>query len=173
MRTLIPLLLALTLTACTTPDAPTPGGTSGTAARPSTTEAAELLRLTNATRAQGATCNGVRLPPAPAVTYNATLERAATLHAQDMAQAGYFSHTGLDGSAPSDRIGRAGYDWGYAGENIAAGQLTPAEVHAAWLASHDGHCELIMDAHMRELGVGLARNAEGRLYWTENYGAPR
>ncbi len=49
------------------------------------------------------------------------LQDAATTHSLDMALNNYFSHTGSDNSTASQRIQAAGYNWNFAGENIAAG----------------------------------------------------
>lgn len=49
------------------------------------------------------------IAPQQPVAWNAELSGAATAHSQDMASKGFQSHTGSDGSSPSDRLDRAGY----------------------------------------------------------------
>ena len=140
---------------------------------PPTNNVQELLTLVNQARAQGQTCGGEALPPAPALTLNAQLNRAAQLHSEDMGNNGYFSHTGLDGSSVGDRVAAQGYQGTFVGENIAAGQQTPQDVMASWLSS-TGHCRNIMSADYTELGIGIAR-VEGSpfgIYWTQVFARP-
>lgn len=132
-----------------------------------------LLTLVNQARAQGQTCGGEALPPAPALTLNAQLNQAAQLHSEDMGNNGYFSHTGLDGSSVGDRAAAQGYQGTFVGENIAAGQQTPQDVMASWLSS-TGHCRNIMNADYTELGIGVAQ-VEGSpfgIYWTQVFARP-
>src|SRR5215213_4460638 len=64
---------------------------------------------------------------------------AAEHHSQDMADEDYFSHTGLNGSSPKDRIVDHGYTFDtYWGENINAGRETAQNAFDAWKAS-PGH----------------------------------
>lgn len=132
----------------------------------------EVLALVNRARAAGRTCGTTYHPAVPALTANAALAAAARAHSADMAANGYFSHTGLDGSTPWDRMRAVGYVHTAAGENIAAGQTGPAEVMAAWLGS-PGHCANVMSPAFRELGVGYA-HATGSPYghyWTQDFGS--
>ena len=71
----------------------------------------------------------------PPLSVDASLASAARAHSEDMGLQDYFSHTGLDGRSPADRIADAGYAWNYMGENIAAGQPTPEDVIDSWMAS--------------------------------------
>ncbi|MFY0535919.1 CAP domain-containing protein [Nannocystis pusilla] len=64
-----------------------------------------------------------------------------------------MSHTGSDGSTFTQRISAAGYAWTAAGENIAGGYSTAAQVVNAWMAS-TGHCNNIMNGIFTHLGVG-------------------
>src|SRR5574341_1039125 len=50
---------------------------------------------------------------------NLLLDAAGELHSLDMGFNAYFSHIGLDGSTPGDRITAQGYEWGVYGENLA------------------------------------------------------
>ena len=89
-----------------------------------------------------------------------------------MALADYVSHAGLDGRSFSERIRDAGYT-GTAplGENIAAGHVSPQPVVDSWMASV-GHCENIMNAGFKDLGVGYAFRSEStfRHYWAQSFG---
>ena len=131
----------------------------------------EVLTLTNQRRAQGATCGTTSYPPVGPLTRNAQLTTAAREHAQDMGDNNYFSHDGLDGSTPFDRIQDAGFTGSPQGENIAAGQSTPAEVVNGWMNSQ-GHCKNIMLSSFKYLGVGYYYTASGQYHhlWVQNFG---
>jgi uncharacterized protein YkwD len=134
---------------------------------------ARVVALVNAARVRGARCGSVRRPSVPPLDEIPELSKAATRHARDMARANYFEHRGRDGSEPKDRVLRAGYSPRLTGENIAYGPESAEEVVAGWLAS-PGHCENIMDARFQHIGVGLAvGRGRGRVYWVQNFGAPR
>jgi len=132
----------------------------------------KVLVLVNQRRAAGAQCDGEAFGPAPALEANGYCRLSARLHAEDMAKNNYFSHTGLNGSSPFDRMADAGYNgpapWG---ENIAAGQSSPEAVVDGWMHS-PGHCRNIMNAGFRVLGMGYyysASSAYGHL-WVQNFG---
>jgi uncharacterized protein YkwD len=131
----------------------------------------EVLRITNERRAQGATCGGQPFGPAPPLEFDAELRQSARGHAQDMGTNGFFSHTNLQGQSFADRIRQAGYGGSPIGENIAAGQSSPAAVMNTWMDS-PGHCENIMNPDYRFLGVGFyfAPNSEFGEYWVQNFG---
>ena len=93
------------------------------------------------------------------------MARTARKHSQDMCNQDYFSHTGLDGSSPFDRMRREGVSFRTAGENIAWGQRTPAAVHEAWMNS-SGHRANILNGAFGRIGVGL-ESCGGRPYWTQ------
>ncbi|HMM93478.1 CAP domain-containing protein [Phycicoccus sp.] len=142
-----------------------PAPTTPPAATTSTSEAQQVLRLTNAERAD-AGC-------AP-LAWSAKLASAAVAHSTDLATHDYFSHTSRDGRTFSARITAAGYAWSRVAENIATGQPTPAAVVASWMSSA-GHRANILDCRLTQLGVGVARSAATghRPYWTQDFGTPR
>jgi uncharacterized protein YkwD len=133
----------------------------------------DVLKLVNQRRAAGATCGGVAKPPVPALTSNSLLRCAARFHSKDMGDKNFFSHTGSNGSTFTTRINNAGYTWTAAGENIAAGQTTPANVVTGWMAS-TGHCNNIMNGNFKNLGVGYyyKSTATYKHYWTQDFGKP-
>ena len=132
----------------------------------------DVIDLVNQRRAEGAVCGGEPYKPAGPVENNNFCRLSARLHSEDMAKQGFFDHTGLDGSTPFDRMAAAGYDgpmpWG---ENIAAGQTSPASVVQAWMDS-PGHCRNIMNAGYEVLGVGYyyEKSSGYGHYWTQNFG---
>jgi uncharacterized protein YkwD len=140
-------------------------------APPGATRAAEVLALTNQARSKSRVCGSTTYPRANPLTANSRLQSAAQAHSKDMAKKNYFDHTNLRGQSPFDRMEAAGYNYRAAGENIAAGQPTPAAVVQAWLDS-PGHCRNMMNAGFTELGVGVATGGRYGIYWTQNFGAP-
>ncbi|HYO54037.1 CAP domain-containing protein [Archangium sp.] len=133
----------------------------------------QVLTLVNQRRAAGATCGGVYKPPVPALGLDTRLRCAARKHSKDMGLNNFFSHTGLNGSTPWQRITSAGYTYSYAGENIAAGNSTPSAVVTSWMNS-TGHCNNIMSPNFKHLGVGYYYRAGSTYghYWTQDFGAP-
>jgi len=124
-----------------------------------------ILKLVNDVRAKGCTCGTTAMPPVSPVVWNDQLAKAAYDHSVDMNTNNYFSHTGLDGSDPGQRITAAGYSWSSWGENIANGYTTEQAVMNGWLSS-EGHCKNIMSAGYRDMGVGRYGN-----YWTQDFGS--
>jgi uncharacterized protein YkwD len=129
----------------------------------------EFLSLINKARHEGCNCGNVYMPPAPPLVWNDELEVAAQNHAQDMSDKNYFSHDSKDGRSATDRVIAAGYTYkGFksfaAGENIAQGQMTIAEVMAGWLKS-PGHCKNLLNPSFKEIGV-----AQFNRYWVQDFG---
>jgi uncharacterized protein YkwD len=126
------------------------------------------LQRVNEYRKSGYDCGseGYFAPTRP-LAWNTALQSAASGHSSDMATHNYFSHTGLDGSEPGDRITRAGYAWSTWGENIAAGYDTVREVVDGWMQS-DGHCANIMNPQFRDMGMACAQSdtSDYGKYWT-------
>ncbi len=101
-----------------------------------------------------------------ALTWNAKLESAAQLHSQDMSDHGVMSHTGTDGSSPSQRVTAAGYVWQATGENIASGFTSLDAVMTAWMNS-PGHRANILGSTYTQMGAARVGN-----YWTQVFGKP-
>jgi uncharacterized protein YkwD len=93
------------------------------------------------------------------------LGNAAQAHAKDMAKRNYFSHTSQSGASFVDRIRRTGYlantrSW-QAAENIAWGTgrlATPKAIVRSWMNS-PGHRMNILSGSLREIGIGIAKDA--------------
>jgi len=108
-----------------------------------------------ASRGFGADLNAYRTGRGLApLARNAGLTRAARLHAEDMARAGYFSHRGRDGSSAAERIGRQGCG-GHTAENIAQGYPSEAAVLAGWKRSA-GHDRNLLRREVRHYGLARA-----------------
>lgn len=87
-----------------------------------------------------------------ALRWSPVLAAVAQGHADDMARAGFFSHSGSDGSDIGVRVKRAGYRWCAVAENIARGHRSLDEVLEGWRASR-GHRRNMLNRHVTELGV--------------------
>ncbi len=132
-----------------------------------------VLKLTNDARSQPRRCGATAFAAAPPVRSNPLLDRAAAIHARDMAQHGALRHEGSDGSAPADRVSRAGYRWRSVAENIAAGQTTAPEVVRGWIGSPP-HCANLMSPRFTDMGIGYAVNKDSAdgVYWAQVFGRP-
>ncbi|MBE0614595.1 MAG: CAP domain-containing protein [Burkholderiales bacterium] len=133
-----------------------------------------VLELVNQFRAAPRRCGSTAFNAARPVRWNTALAGSSQRHAEEMARYNYFSHSGRDGSEPADRVLRAGYRYRATGENIAAGQMNPEDVMAAWIKS-PGHCANLMNPAYTEMGVAFAvdpRSSMG-VYWTQTFGRPR
>ena len=98
-----------------------------------------------------------------ALTLDATLCGYARVKSQDMHDQGYFSHTSPRYGSPFDMMRSFGVSYQYAGENIAMGYSSPADVVNAWMNS-EGHRANILSANYTLIGVGYV--ADGG-YWTQ------
>ncbi|AWV88293.1 CAP domain-containing protein [Bradymonas sediminis] len=123
-----------------------------------TKRAARVLELTNEARA----AEGLG-----ALECDPGLTESAQLHAKDMCDLDYFSHTSADGRTLKERVNAANVQWRMIGENIAYGQSNAAEVHQAWMDS-PGHRENILTEGFGRLGVGYYL-CDGYPYWVQNF----
>lgn len=134
----------------------------------------QVLDHVNRARAEARRCGERSFAPAPPVTWNQQLGKAALAHSTDMATHRYFSHQGRDGSDAARRAERAGYKWRRIGENIATGQGAPEQAVQGWLNS-PGHCANLMQPEFTEMGAAYAinRDSDTTIYWTQVFGRPR
>lgn len=102
------------------------------------------------------------------LTWANDLAAVARAHSQDMINRRFFDHTNPDGLSPFDRMRAAGIRYRTAAENIAYGQRTPEAVMNAWMNS-SGHRANILNASVKELGVGAVANSAGTIYWTQEF----
>ncbi|AKA69545.1 spore coat assembly protein SafA [Clostridium scatologenes] len=102
---------------------------------------------------------------------NWELSRIARYKSQDMINKNYFSHTSPTYGSPFNMIENFGIKFSAAGENIAMGQRTAEEVMNSWMNS-PGHRSNILNPSYTEIGVGLAKNANGQCYWTQMFIKP-
>jgi uncharacterized protein YkwD len=77
-----------------------------------------------------------------------------------------FSHARPDGRSCFTAFDESGVTYMLAGENIAMGQRTPGEVVRGWMDS-PGHRANILNKDFGHLGVGVAMDSNGTLYWVQ------
>ncbi len=106
----------------------------------------DLIRLTNEARTEEA-----RVP----LQENDMLNLAAARKAQDMAARGYFSHVGPEGELPWEWVSEVGYEYRYAGENLAVRFEESEDVVEAWMASPT-HRQNILKPVYTDIGIGKA-----------------
>ena len=87
---------------------------------------------------------------------NIKLDQAAELKAEDMVQKQYFSHNSPDGTTPWHWFSKIGYDYKYAGENLAVGFFDSVDVFHAWLNS-PLHRENILNPKYQEVGTAVLK----------------
>ncbi|MBU3189058.1 CAP domain-containing protein [Clostridium bowmanii] len=99
---------------------------------------------------------------------NWELSRVARYKSQDMVDKNYFSHTSPTYGSPFDMLKNFGIGYKAAGENIAMGQQNAASVMSSWMNS-PGHKANILSGNFTEIGVGVAKDASGTIYWTQQF----
>lgn len=106
----------------------------------------QLLLLTNQKRQE----NGL-----PALTINSELSQAAANKASDMFGKDYWAHNAPDGTAPWVFIKGAGYNYIYAGENLARGFYNASDVINAWMAS-PSHQKNMLSSNYQNVGFAVS-----------------
>ncbi|MEI6494922.1 MAG: CAP domain-containing protein, partial [bacterium] len=124
-----------------------------------------LVDLANADRA------AERMTP---LKQNRLLSRAAQLKAEDMARRGYFSHKSPEGLDPWVWFKKVGYNFLYAGENLAVNFYDSSDVQRAWMNSPT-HRENILKNEYTEIGIGIAKgfyNGRETVFVVQFFGKP-
>jgi uncharacterized YkwD family protein len=106
-----------------------------------------------------------------ALKVNMTLAKVAETKAADLRDKNYFSHTSPTYGSPFDMMKQFGISYTAAGENIAKGQKTPAEVMNGWMNS-PGHKANILNSKYTEIGVGYVTDGSGTGYWVQEFIRP-
>ncbi len=160
----VPALLALLLVSCKKESNPEAAGRPEFAYN---VKAAQFLDMVNNVRKSGCKCGDQDMPPVPPVQWDDLLAKAAYNHSEDMNKRNYFEHESPEGVKLGTRLKELGYDYSWAGENIARGQTTEQEAFNSWIKS-PGHCRNIMSSTYKEMGLGRSGN-----YWTQTFAASR
>jgi hypothetical protein len=109
-----------------------------------------------------------------ALKENILLTLAAQSKANDMAKNGYFSHVTPTGKTPWQWITEAGYNYAYAGENLAVNFTESEDVNKAWLNS-PSHRANIVNGKFTEIGIATAEgmyNGQKATYVVQMFGTP-
>jgi len=123
----------------------------------------QVLQLVNLERA------AEDLPP---VVSNPILSKIADDYACQMIEEQFFGHHDpITDQGPGDRALLGKYSFAAIGENLAAGQETPAEVVKVWMES-PAHQAIMMDPKWTEIGIGVQFGGEYATYWVLEFGRP-
>ena len=91
-----------------------------------------------------------------ALVENSILSRAAQEKLENMIEESYFAHISPSGLSPWYWIEKNGYQYQYAGENLAINFANAENQHQAWMASPT-HRKNILNPNYKEIGVAVAR----------------
>lgn len=91
-----------------------------------------------------------------ALAENENLDNAAKDKMEDMIKNNYFAHTSPTGVTPWSWFEKNGYDYKYAGENLALGFSSVEKEHQAWMDSPT-HRKNILNPNYKEIGVAVGR----------------
>ncbi|MFA5129651.1 MAG: CAP domain-containing protein [Patescibacteria group bacterium] len=110
----------------------------------------------------------------PVLREASVLDTTAYQKAADMAENGYFSHTGPNGHTLSYFLKNAGYKYSTAGENLAMGFSDAESVMSAWMKSPTHYANLI-DPDFQEFGVGIEEglyDGTDTVFVAQHFGRP-
>lgn len=116
----------------------------------------EVISLCNAERAKYGLA---------ALTKRDDATNAARIRSKEIVQS--FSHTRPDGTSCFSVCKQLGITYRSAGENIAYGYRTPAQVVNGWMNS-EGHRKNILSSSFTSIGVGCYQQG-GTLYWSQMF----
>ncbi len=122
----------------------------------------EVLTLVNRQRAN----NGLQM-----LSYNWQAARVARIKSQDMINNRYFSHQSPVYGSPFKMLEDFGLRFSAAAENIAKGQRSATEVMNSWMNS-PGHRANILSRSVTQIGVGIAKDANGTMVFTQIFLKP-
>ena len=126
---------------------------------------AVVADLTNQQRTQ----NGLE-----ALEVSPLLQEAAQDKANDMAAKGYFSHVSPSGQLPWYWFTLVGYNYQFAGENLAINFTDSQDVVNAWMLSPD-HRANILKQQYTQIGIGIAEGmyqGQETTFVVEFFGTP-
>lgn len=90
----------------------------------------------------------------PELEVSPILSSAAAAKAADMLARDYWAHIAPDGTQPWKYFKDSGYNYRYAGENLARDFSNPEDVVSAWMASAS-HRENLLSARYQEIGIAV------------------
>ncbi|HEU4596974.1 MAG TPA: CAP domain-containing protein [Pyrinomonadaceae bacterium] len=104
------------------------------------------------------------------LTWDGSLTRVARYHSENMARQGFFNHIDRNGSDIRERAYAHGVGgWRALGENIAynQGYDDPAGFAVERWMTSSKHRENILNGEFTHAGLGVARTADGRVFFTQ------
>jgi uncharacterized protein YkwD len=90
----------------------------------------------------------------PPLREDLRLDAAANDRMRDMEDQGYWAHESPNGRSPFTWLAPHGYDFHYAGENLASGFETTELLVAGWMES-PGHRDNILSPHFEDCGIAI------------------
>ncbi|MBX4204890.1 MAG: CAP domain-containing protein [Candidatus Doudnabacteria bacterium] len=106
----------------------------------------------------------------PELSLNPTLNRAALAKAEDMISNHYFAHTSPEGVAPWYWIKTLGYNYSFAGENLAIGYQNTSELVDSWMDS-PAHRANILSPNYEDMGLAVIKSQNSTLV-VQMFGSP-
>lgn len=109
-----------------------------------------------------------------ALQENALLDQAAQDKANDMAANSYFAHTSPSGVTPWNWFEKVGYQFSYAGENLAVDFSNSQDVTNAWMNSPE-HRANILNNNFTQIGMATAQgtlDGHSATFVVEEFGTP-
>lgn len=122
---------------------------------------AEVLRLVNIEREKVGVAGVKQLD---------SLVPMADVRAKESASS--FSHTRPNGTRCFTVFADNSIKYSAAGENLAYGFRTPADVVTAWMNS-EGHRKNILDTNFKYIGIGYFVNERGTVYCSQLFYTPK
>jgi len=119
--------------------------------------AEEVFRLTNEERVYAGLSLFEKSEP---------LTQVATIRAYEIIIRLAEDHTRPDGREFYTVFYENDIEYRISGENLAAGQMSAAEVVRGWMDS-PGHRRNILNPDFGRLGIGVTMDDDGRIYWTQ------
>ena len=102
----------------------------------------------------------------PLLKRNAKLDEAAMAKAKDIVEKNYWSHTNPEGKEFKVFITESGYNYTYAGENLAKDFSTVQETVDAWIASPTHYQNMIKTSY-KETGIAVIGSLVVQEFGTE------
>ena len=108
-----------------------------------------------------------------ALTINNDLSNVARTKSQDMANKNYFSHNSPTYGSPFQMMKSFGIKYSTAAENLAysQGQTSVSQIFNGWMNSQ-GHKKNILNSEFTQTGIGIVKNSQGKVYWTQMFIKP-
>ncbi len=103
--------------------------------------------------------------------FNPILKKAAQLKVDDIIKNNYFAHISPKGVRAWDLLNKVGYDYKFAGENLAMNFKDAESVHLAWMKSKS-HKDNILFKDYTEVAVTIGKKRDGSLIAVQFFGKP-